>query len=55
LTNLARKSITLVRTAAEKTLKRFDLFTRIKKRWRMSAEKAVSVHKNAETDGESAD
>ena len=52
LANLARKFAALLRTAAEKTLKRFDLFTRFKKRWRLLAAKTVSEHKNTEPGGE---
>jgi hypothetical protein len=48
LTNLARKSATLARFSIEKILKRFDLFARIKKRWRLSAEKALSRHIHSE-------
>lgn len=48
LANLARKSAALLRMAAEKTLKRFDLFSRIKNRWRLSAEKSVSENENPE-------
>ena len=52
LTNLTRKSATLVNSTAGKILKRFDLFARIKKRWRLSAEKAASAHKITETGDE---
>ncbi len=42
LCNTMRKSVELLHTVAAKILKRFDLFTRIKKRWRLSAEKSVN-------------
>ncbi len=52
VTNLSRKSITLLRVAAEKTLKRFDLLASVKKRWRNSAEKTVHGHAHAEESAE---
>ncbi len=50
LANLTLKSTILLRLAAEKTINRFNLFSRIKKRWRLSAEKSASELQNPETD-----
>ncbi len=41
LINLARKAIDVARLAAEGTLKRFNLLTLVKKKWRHSAEQTV--------------
>jgi hypothetical protein len=48
LLNLTRKTAALVRIVAEQTLKRFDLLARIKKHWRLSAEKKVIGNSHAE-------
>jgi len=47
--NLSRKLIDVVSIVAEKILKRFDLLTVVKKRWRHSAEKTVHGHNHEET------
>jgi len=45
LANLTRKSATLVRVVTEKALQRVGLISRIKKRWRLSAQKSVGKNK----------
>jgi hypothetical protein len=50
MANLAHKSVSLVLGTAEKTLKRYDLFSRIKNRWRLAARKSSCNHRTPETE-----
>jgi hypothetical protein len=49
LVNITRKSTALLRLAMEKTLLRFELLNRVKKCWRLLAQKSIGIPINTET------